>query len=284
MSSSVRPCQMYAFVLPAWLRLIAASSVLCTALGLFLILLAVVASHDPPITPPVLFQMSAGLAVLPFLLSRWILHSSKATVAVDDHVLTLSLKNRRIEVPLAAIATIEPWTIPLPEPGIDLRLQSGARLAWGISGRDVAGVVAVLIAHGIAPASGPAVQFSRARAAVAKASWPYLLGKFPILALAPSLILFRAHQYIAYGGWWGQWNLYGPQAWFETLAIYWAATTIYTLLYAGVLRVAMEVVAWLLTQLLPTSARTIRERGETVLRLAYYVGVPAMLALRFAPW
>ena len=89
---------------------------------------------------------------------------------------------------------------------------------------------------------------------------------------------------IAYGGPFGEWNIYGPGAWFAGFAIYWAVVTVYLAMFGAVLRGVVEIVVAgrCLTGLAdPVAFRRRALRWRTGI---YVVGVGVFLALRFAPW
>jgi hypothetical protein len=103
-----------------------------------------------------------------------------------------------------------------------------------------------------------------------------------MFALFPAGVLFNAHQYIAYGGTWGQWYLEGPLPWLQTALVYWLTVTVYLVLYASAWRGVTEAAS--LVAALGGEAQALRARrlAELVGRVAYYAGVPLLLALRFA--
>jgi len=58
--------------------------------------------------------------------------------------------------------------------------------------------------------------------------------------------------------------------------------TIYQVLYASVWRGLAEPVCLVAAAVAPSRAARVRRAAELAIRVVYYVGVPALLALRFA--
>jgi hypothetical protein len=202
--------------------------------------------------------------------------------------LTIARAGLRVDVPLAAIAGIAPWWLPLPSPGFGIILGSGRRLGYGIGAPDPTPMLRALaereVAAGAAALEHPAVVYGRARAAHGRWRWAHLAARFPLFALGPTALLFNVHQHIAYGGLLGQYYLLGLGPYLQTFAIYWATVTIYQVLYASIWRGLAEPICLLAAAVAPSRAATVRRAAELTIRVLYYGGVPALLALRFAPW
>jgi apolipoprotein N-acyltransferase len=270
---------------PRPLRVLAGTLVAWSGASLWLILLAVLRATDPPVTPPVLLWSLTVLALLPALGAAALRHAFAATVTVGGGTLEIRRRDLRVEVPLAAIAAVEPWTVPLPAPGVALRLASGARLRWGLATPDPSPLVHALAAAGVAGAAvaHPTCRWARAKAAAGRWRWRHLVAKYPAFALPPAAALFNAHQHIAYGGLLGEWYLLGPGAWLRTLALHWATTTAYLVLYASVWRGLAEAAALLAAHVAPSRAARVRRAVEGAARVGYYAGVPVLLVRRFLP-
>jgi apolipoprotein N-acyltransferase len=129
-------------------------------------------------------------------------------------------------------------------------------------------------------AAGALATWARARSPWRR-RWSDRLAKFPLFALGPAAVLFYTHQHIAYGGLFGEWYLLGPAAWLRTLALHWATMTIYLGLYAAVLRAVAEAAALLAARVAPPRAAGVRRAVERACQVAYFGGVPLLLALRF---
>jgi hypothetical protein len=68
-----------------------------------------------------------------------------------------------------------------------------------------------------------------------------------------------------------------------TFALYWATVTIYLLAWAALWRGLGEAVCFAAAAVAPLRAAGVRRAAERTIRALYYGGVPALLALRFAP-
>jgi hypothetical protein len=268
----------------AW-RVVAALLVAAGGTSLVLILLAVLVATDPPVTPPVLFEWVTLGALVPATAAWLIRRACAAEIAVDGGALVMRRSRLRVEVPVTAIARIVPWTIPLPAPGLWLRLRSGRRLRYGFAGRDLTSLVSALAEAGVDAADAaenhPTVVFAATRATHGSRQWLRHLVKFPLFGLLPTAILFNAHQYIAYGGTWGEYYLLGPLSYARTFAVYWLTVTIYLVLYAALWRGAAEAAVLASAWLAPARADQMRRLAEWAARIGYYGGVPVLLALRF---
>ncbi len=89
-------------------------------------------SEDPPDNPLRLMRAVAGFSLLPALGAACLRRFLAASVTIEGATLTVRQRQRRIEVPLESISEVEPWNLPLPGPGLCLRLRSGRRLAVGL--------------------------------------------------------------------------------------------------------------------------------------------------------
>jgi apolipoprotein N-acyltransferase len=189
-------------------------------------------------------------------------------------------------VPLASIATVEPWRVPLPQPGLALLLGSGERFALGLAAADPSAIVTRLVDAGVAAAAPaldhPTLVYARVKQASGRLGWRRLVAKFPLFGALVAGVLFNAHQHVAYGGTFGQYYLEGALPYAKTFTVYWVTVTIYLVLYASVWRWPAEIIAWLAARWGHSVASLARRSVELVCRLAYYAGVPVLLALRFA--
>jgi hypothetical protein len=271
-------------------RAVAAALLAVAGASLPAILFLVAFVPDAGVTPPVLADLVASYTLLPAI-GAWLVRRLSATVLeVHERELVLRRRGERIEIPAEALARIVPWNLPLPEPGLSLRLRSGRRFRYGIAADDpgaavwtLAGLGGVEAAH--AAAEHPTFVYAHARAGGApRRRWYHWLGKFPLFALAPTLVLFRAHQYIAHGGPFGEYYLLGLGSYLRTFSVYWGTMTAYLVLYAGAWRGLAELVALAAARVVPPRAAGVRRGVEAACRWVYYAGVPVLLAIRFLPW
>jgi hypothetical protein len=230
---------------------------------------------DPPITPPLLAQMLLVVWALPGAAAWLIGRAFAARARVDATALTIVRDGQRAAVARDRIAGVEPWILPLPEPGFTLRLGDGRR-AFVIAARDPSPLPAALDA---AAFRHPTMVWAAARRP-APGAW-YYARRYVLFALFPAAVLFNAHQHIAYGAFLGEYYLLGLRAWLGTAAVYWTTLGAYLLLYASAWRGLAEVVALLAAWVAPSRAVAVRNVVERVDQVAFYVGVPALLALRF---
>ncbi|MEO6027947.1 MAG: hypothetical protein ABIR79_13870 [Candidatus Binatia bacterium] len=210
-----------------------------------------------------------------------------ARISVDGDSVVVTRRDLRLEIPRSAIVAIEPWTIPLPTAGATMRLRSGAPFGWELGLETPRTLMRFLVDRTDAgtgtDATAPAFLHADARGASGTLRWWQWLLKFPLLGLVPTVVLFNAHQWIAYGGTFGEYYQYGARPYLLTFLDYWTTVTIYLALWAGLWRFGAEVVAWGVAWLAPRMTVGVRRVVEAGCRVLYYGGVPAFLALRFMP-
>jgi hypothetical protein len=246
-------------------------------------LLGILEGLDPP-SPPELALRLVAFSLLPLALVWLLQRFTAATLLVEPTRLVLQLRDARLEVPLASITGIEPWKLPLPGSGLALRMKSGHRFQYRLQ---VAAPAPLLTALGNAlPSAAPAAQHPGSRLGQARYDWrprfwDKATFKFGLFPLIPTGIMFRAHQYITFGGPFGEYDTFGLAAYLRTFALYWVSFTTGLLLYAGFWRILAELLAFALTWLLPSRARGARLTAEWLCRLAYYVAFPVLMAQRF---
>lgn len=230
-------------------------------------------------------RMFTGLVLAPALAAWAIGRAGAATLRIEPDMLVLDQRARRVEIPIAGLAALEPWRLPLPAPGAWLRLAAGMRFTHGLAGVDVP-VLAQALGRAGAPAAlaqaGHArmAAYGHARAAMRRRWFDQPLVKFGLFPLLPALPAFRLHQIIAYGGTFGELQTFGAKAWLLALLIWWASWIAGMTLYAAVLRVPIEAGTWAVLFTAPARAVGVRRGLEIAGRLLYYVGAPALLLVR----
>jgi apolipoprotein N-acyltransferase len=257
--------------------------------GSLLAILALLLLSEGPVNPLRLIRLVGALCIVPGIAVFAVRRILRGELRVEGTRLILVQRNRRVEVPIAAIAGLEPWRLPLPGSGAHLRLRSGERWRDGIEMVDPGALPRMLVACGAAPELAeterhPHLVYARARSRSARRSWRHYLLAFPIFALGATIPLFRVHQIIAYGGAFGEYRLYGLGAYLTGFAVYWATLTIYLMLYAAALRVPVELLAAASAALSPRHAQPTRDLLERLAGVAYFAGVPIAVILRFVPW
>ena len=250
-----------------------------------LVILALLVFFETRLTNQLRLTRTFASVCLAPAIAAWLLRNTfAATAAVENGTLVLRRRTQRIEIPCQAIDRVIPWLLPALGSGVWLRLQSGRRFRYGLELTDPVAFAEALADAG-APehvrsgARHPAALYARAKNCTAR-RWDHPLFKYVVFALVPTVPVFRLHQWIAYGGTFGEYYSYGLRAYLLGFAIYWATFTIYLVLYAAALRAATETIAWAAAYAAPSHATRVRRAAEIAHRILYYGGVPALL-LRF---
>jgi hypothetical protein len=269
-------------------RVIVGALVVLSHVSTLVIFALVLWSSDPPITPAVLFVLFGALVLAPALLAWGIRRLSVATVEVDHLTMAISRRGFRLEVPNKAIKEVMPWVVPLPGPGFSLRMGSGRRLRYGVETAESSKLLQALVDTAEVSVAEvavchPSLVYAAAKSASCPSGWGHIVLKFVLFSLFPALVLFNAHQHIAYGGTFGEYYLLGLRSYLGTFLIYWATTGIYLVLYAGVWRALAEAVSLAAAWVARVYAEPTRRIAEHVCRAAYYGGVPLLLLIRFLP-
>ncbi len=268
---------------PPW-RAIAAALRLCAAAGLLWLALDMWLRVGWQVQSLSQLWRFAGAVVAPAVAAWAIVQAFKGQALVEGAILVLEQRRQRIEIPLAAIASLRPWRLPLPGSGVDLQLATGKRWMHGLVLARPLALRRLLAAAG-APAQRAGrldtalTDYAEARAAARRPRWDHALVKFVLFPLLPALVAFRLHQVIAFGGTFGEYHTYGPAAWFTGLLIWWASWSIGLMLFAAALRIAIEILCVAVLALRPKRLAAVRDALEWIGRLAFYVGVPAWLTL-----
>ncbi len=258
--------------------------VAASAVSAPLVLLRVVAITDYPMTLPWLLELTVLLVLLPGWLAALLTFAFRAEVFVEGDALVVRRRDVHVTVPASAVLAVVPWRVPLPTPGATLQLRSGRPFAYRFALDEPSRLVELLARASGTPethSDDPGFRHAAARAPYAGVRWWQWVLKFPIFALLPTAVLFRAHQWIAYGGTLGEYYTYGATAYALTFLEYWTTVTIYVVLWAATWRMIAEATAWLVTRLWPAAAESIRRAVEVGCAALYYGGVPVLLGLRF---
>ncbi|WP_395847376.1 hypothetical protein [Cystobacter fuscus] len=236
-----------------------------------------------PMPPPwagVLALLALGLYGL-LRLSRW---RSAATLQVEPERLVLERRGDRFEIPVSSVESVRGWRLPLPGVGLVLRMRSGRNFQYGVQVEDPLPVLEALgqeQAQAREEARHPLTAFAHARATVLRPGALLLAFKFLLFPLIPGGIMFRANQYITYGGPFAQYRMYGLAPYLQSFFTYWVYFAAALVVYAAILRVPTEALALGGTWLSPRHARGIRRFVEITCALLYFVGSLALLAVQF---
>lgn len=230
-------------------------------------------------------KLFAFAVVLPALGAWAIERGFAATARIESAALVLEQRGQRIEIPLASIVALRPWRLPLPHAGAHLQLASGQRWPRGLVLADVLSLQRALAEAG-SPVridgglSARLATLSRVRAATIRRWLDHGGVKFALFPLLPAAVAFRLHQVIAFGGPFGEYYTYGLKAWLTGALIWWASWSIGLMLFAALLRLLVEAATVLALPLSAARAIAVRDALTWLARGAFYLGVPAWLALR----
>jgi apolipoprotein N-acyltransferase len=231
-----------------------------------------------------LMRSFAALFLLPEAAAWCVLRAFAARASLDDGVLVLTRGARRLELAARDIVAVEPWRVPIPGPGVRLRLASGERWRYGLALDDPAALARALAAAGAALAQegapSRATTYALARLAIRRGRLDRPLAKFVVFPLALALPAFRLHQHIAYGSAFGEYHTFGLKAYLTTFALWWAAWAIGVVLCAAALRAAIEAGTLLAVLLRPGHAIATRRWLEWFGLAVFYLGPPTLLLLR----
>jgi apolipoprotein N-acyltransferase len=236
-----------------------------------------------------LLRAVAMLWLVPELAAWMLRRAHAAAFTIRDDLLVVRASAETLEVPLVAVATVVAWRIPLPQPGCSIVLRSGDSLPEGLMPADPAAFLRALAEGGVPDAvvapvrQHPSTVYGTAKAA-ARSHLDHPFVKFGLFSLVPVLPLFRLRQYIVYGGTFGEYYQYGLRVYVLGFTLFWLLYAVYLLLYAAGLRALTELVALAAAWSAPARASRVRRVAETLHRVFYYIGVPAVLAIRLFPW
>lgn len=232
-----------------------------------------------------------GLFLVPEAASWCVLFAFAARASIEHGKLVLSRGTQRFELALSEIAAVQPWRLPLPGPGVSLRLTShqGQNQNWryGLALANPTALIRALAGSFTAaagsileqPAPSCETAYSQARLAMRRWRLDHPLVKFALLPLALAIPAFHLHQHIAYGSAFGEYYSYGLKAYLSAFALWWAAWSIGVVLSAALLRAAIEIGTLLTALLRPAQTIAIRRWLERVGHAALYLGLPGWLLL-----
>jgi apolipoprotein N-acyltransferase len=227
-----------------------------------------------------------GFAVVLPLILAWVSRGAwRASVRIDADALLLQSRSLRIEIPLASLATLRPWALSMPGPGVDLVLRSGRRLGFSIGIDDPLALLHAFARAGADVRWDSPASEGRARdvGARARAGWPRLdhaLVKFGLFPLLMSLPAFRLHQHIAFGATFGEAYTFGVGAWLTGLLIWWGAWAAGLMLFAALLRMLVEIAMQLAARVPGVDVFAARAWLDGAGRSIYYLGLPAWMMVR----
>ena len=267
---------------PGW-RVLAGVLRVCSWIGLAWFAWTLLSGASTQIKPLAQLQMFAALVVAPQVAAWAIAQAHAARLRVEAGALRIEQAGQGKKFASRDIAGVRVWNLPLPGPGVSLKLLSGRSL--NIATADPSALVQALLEAGasleFAPAlSRRALVFAHLRASTPRWRIDHPAIKFLLFPLVPALPAFRLHQHIAYGSTFGEYYSFGLKAYLSALLIWWASWAIGLSLYAAFLRVLVEAGSLATLELRPDRAGTLRQYLESAARLLYYVGAPSWLLVR----
>ena len=148
-----------------------------------------------------------------------------------------------------------PGRCPCPGPGSGSGRASGEPLSPPLATADPSALLSTLAAAGAAEPvrealSHPAVRYASARER-ARGRLDLRCSSSGLFSLVPAVPLFRLHQWVSYGGSFGEYHAFGLKAYLLGFGIYWLLSAIYLLLFAAALRALGEAITLLAIWLLP---------------------------------
>ncbi|ALN62767.1 apolipoprotein N-acyltransferase [Lysobacter antibioticus] len=269
---------------PFW-RALSGALRLCAGLGLLWLAFDMLARIGLQVQSLSQLRLFAAAVLLPSVAAWAIERRFAAQARVEGVLWILDQRRQRIELPVASIAALRPWRLPLPRSGVDVRLAAGPRWTWSLALTRPQALRRMLAATGVPIAwegrfAAARADLIQARADAHRRRFDHPLVKFALFPLLLALIAFRLHQVIAFGGAFGEYYSYGLAAYLTGLLIWWASWSIGLMLFAAVLRVAIEAAVVLAMALRYAHTAALCDALEWLGRSAFYLGVPAWLAWR----
>ena len=274
-------------VLPLAAR-VAAGALRIVSRGGLLAMIAAVALGDAALQSNTLAQIRVfvSLFLVPEAAAWCMLRAFAAQATIVDGLLVLGSGSRRLELALSEVASVEPWRLPIPGPGLSLRLVSGRRWRHGLALARPEAFARVLAPAGVPPAReappSAARRYAQAAQALRRTRLDRAWLKFGLLPLLLALPAFRLHQHIAYGDTFGEYLTFGLKAYLTTFGLWWAAWIIGVVLCAAALRTAIEAGTLAGVVLAPARALEARHMLERLGHAALYVGLPVWLMVRIS--
>jgi hypothetical protein len=271
---------------PLALRVAGALLVLLAAGNVLFLMVAFLLDQldgDLRIPPMVATQRLLYFSLLPYAALMVMRLLTFSELRFEPGQLVLITRRARYEIPFESVKELRVWRVPLPFAGLSVRMKSGRTFRYGLE-VPYPSLVIALAGHfsslSTDDASHPVTLYVEARAKLGPKPLSWWL-KFGLAPLVVALIFFRAHQYIAYGGPFGEYQTHGLAAYVRTFLSYWTNTLMLVVLYTAAWRTFAEVVAFAVPWRWPGWARFARRSVEILCLLGFYVGVPLIILARF---
>lgn len=227
-------------------------------------------------------RLFAALVVVPELAAWSLLAAFRAELRLTNGTLQLSARGESVAAwPLTALSRLSSWRLPWPAPGLSLETQGKT---WHlVSARPQALIDSLRTAGAPLPpwgADSRAAHYDWARQCRPRLRLARPLAKFVLLPLVLAVPAFALHQHIAYGGFLGELYSYGPRAYLQAFALWWAAWALGVAITAAVLRLVIESAAWIGVWWQPQAAVRVRLSLEQAGLALLYAGLPIWLLLK----
>lgn len=250
--------------------------------GLVIVLLQMLLGDGLQVSSLRQIGLFAAVVVAPALAAWAIARAFRVHARIEHGRLRLTSGAWQRELSVVEIKELRVWSLPLSGPGLDLKLADGSLLALAV--RDPTQLQRALLASDSSTASAsmqaPHIRWLEARAWAYRRWLDHPLIKFVAFPLLPALPAFRLHQYIAFGGSFGEYHSYGLGPYLGALLIWWASWAIGLCLFAGAVRLVIEAAAAVGLLMYPGAHGAWRSTLEWLGRCVFYLGVPLWLALR----
>lgn len=229
-------------------------------------------------------RLFTSLFLAPELAAWCVLWAFSARAFVENGNLVLTRGANRMELALDRIAALEPWRVPLPGPGVAIKLATGGYWHYSLA-IDNPNTLGAALAHAgdltvKPPPEHISTRYLEAVLAVPRGRLGHPLLKFALLPTVLALGAFRLHQHIAYGSSFGEYYTFGLKAYAISFGLWWAAWLIGVVLCAAALRAAIEVGTLLAGVLWPAHTIRVRYALQNLGLAMLYIGMPAWLLLR----
>lgn len=228
-------------------------------------------------------RMFAGFFLAPEAASWCLLFLFSAQAGIADGKLVLTRGAQRLELAIAGIQAVHLWSLPLPCPGVSVRLAGGQRWRYALASAHPDLLAAALAAAGGPPPSARAgalmQSYVQAALAIRRSRLDHPLAKYVLLPLALAIPAFHLQQQIAYGGAFGEYYSFGLKAYLTAFALWWAAWSIGVVLSEALLRAATNAGTLAVALLRPGRAIELRQRLHSASNVALFLGLPAWLLM-----
>ncbi|MDE2433988.1 MAG: apolipoprotein N-acyltransferase [Burkholderiales bacterium] len=228
-------------------------------------------------------RMFAGLFLAPEGAAWCFLLAFSAKASIEQGMLVLKQGARRLALPLQDLDATEPWKLPIPSPGLSIRLTSGERWPYELAlSRPHALARALLQAAGreAPPPTSRVSTYAQAQSTTPHRRLSHPLAKFVLLPFLLAIPAFHLHEHIAYGSGLGEYYTFGLKAYVTTFFLWWSAWIIGVVVSAALLRALIEASTIVTVLVRPSSALDVRRLLEQLGLAVLYLGIPTWLTLR----